>query len=337
MPSKNHKIGILITNLGSPEKPNKIAVKKFLKEFLSDELVIEAPAMCLKSRLLWLFVLNFIILNIRPAKTAENYKRIWGNKNLKAPLVRISNAILEKVARSKKFNSINNSNLEFALGMRYSSPSIKTALNKLKDKKCDKIVSLSLYPQYSKTTTSSNRFEILKSLSKWKNKPEFCFITDYHNDYSYIRALASSVTKFQKKYGKPNKLLISYHSIPERYVKKCDCYFNQCHQTTRLLVKELKLTADEYEICFQSVFGREKWVGPNISQRLEELGSNNTSYVQIICPGFPVDCLETLEEIKIKNKKIFIANGGKKYEYIPALNDSDEHIDMLCEIIQRQI
>jgi len=334
MLNKNQKIGILVTNLGSPESPNKVAVKRFLKDFLSDKLVIEAPLILLKSRIIWLFILNFIILNIRTAKTTEKYKKIWGNKDLKAPLVRMSASLLEKISKNK-FNV--DYELEFALGMRYSSPSIENALNYLKSKGCIKIVALSLYPQYSKTTTTSNRFEILKYLSKWQNNPELCFITDYHSDDLYIKTLASSIREFQKIHGVANKLLISYHSIPERYVKKCDCYFNQCQQTTRLLAKELKLAPDQYEICFQSVFGKEKWVGPNISYRLKELASDGVSYVQVVCPGFPVDCLETLEEIKIENKEVFIANGGKRYEYIPALNDSDEHVNMLSAIITRQI
>lgn len=334
MPPKNDKIGILITNLGSPDKPEKNAVKRFLKVFLSDKLVIEAPSICLKSRILWLFILNFIILKVRPAKTAQKYKTIWGNEE-KAPLIRFSEKLLAKITK-KDFNV--NHELEFALGMRYSSPTINDAVNYLHDKGCNKIVSLSLYPQYSKTTTTSNRFAILDSLSKLTNPPELLFITDYHNDDLYIKNLAKSIREFQKIHGTPDKLLISYHSIPERYVKKCDCYFNQCNQTSRMLAKELNLKSDSYEVCFQSVFGKEKWVGPNISFRLEDLASKGTTpYVQVICPGFPVDCLETLEEIAMENKEIFINNGGKKYEYIPALNDSDEHADMLSKIIAKQI
>ncbi|MCS5591419.1 MAG: ferrochelatase [Gammaproteobacteria bacterium] len=325
-----NKIGVLLTNLGSPDAPTKSALRKYLKQFLSDKFVIEPPP----SRFLWLCILHLVILNTRPAKSAKKYQKIWTDNTQKAPLISLCQKLLCKL---KILQNIDNNEIEFSLGMRYGSPSIAMALDDLRVKKCTKIVVLPLYPQYSKTTTASTHFEVEKSLSNWKVKPELCFINDYHDNELYIEILASSIKAFQSVNGKPDKLLISYHSIPQRYVDNGDCYYQHCLTTTRLLVNKLQLNSDEYEFCFQSIFGREKWIGPDISTKLAGLALSGTPHVQVVCPGFPIDCLETLEEIEMENKDIFLNGGGAIFEYIPALNHTPEHVLVLTRIIQNQV
>jgi ferrochelatase len=325
-----NKIGVLVTNLGSPDAPTKSALRKYLKEFLSDKFVIQPPP----NRFIWLCILHCVILNIRPAKSAKKYQKIWHNPEQKSPLISRCYNLLDQL-KQHPFSA--NNNIEFALGMRYGSPSIVSALEDLRDKFCDQIVVLPLYPQYSKTTTASTFFEVSKIINQWKNIPEILLINNYHDNDSYIHALASSILTFQDENGIPDRLLISYHSIPQRYVNNGDCYYEHCQITTRLLVEKLGLNDAEYEICFQSIFGRERWIGPNISDILSNLGHKGVSYVQVVCPGFPVDCLETLEEIGMENREIFSQNGGSKFHYIPALNDNSSHISLILNLIQSEL
>jgi len=327
--NNSNKIGVLITNLGSPDAPTKGALRKYLGQFLSDKFVIQPPP----SRFIWLCILHLVILNIRPAKSAKKYQKVWGGSEEKAPLISLCQDLLEQL--KKHLFSVDNK-LEFALGMRYGNPCIASALEELKGKGCDEIIVLPLYPQYSKTTTGSTFYEISKIIKKWQNAPQLLLINDYHDNDAYIDTLANSIMAFQNVNGVPNKLLISYHSIPQRYVNNGDCYYEHCQTTTQLLVEKLQLNNDDYEICFQSIFGRERWVGPNISDILATLGSNGTSHVQVICPGFPVDCLETLEEINMENREIYLENGGSKFHYIPALNKQHLHTDFLLKLIQEQ-
>jgi ferrochelatase len=315
--------------LGSPDAPTKKALRKYLGQFLSDKFVIQPPP----SRFIWLCILHLVILNIRPAKSAKKYQKIWFHDTHEAPLISLCQKLLKKL----KIQQFSNENqFEFSLGMRYGNPSIAVALEDLKDKGCNKIVVLPLYPQYSKTTTASTHFEVEKSLSNWAVKPKLFFVNDYHDNELYIDTLASSIKAFQAVNGRPDKLLVSYHSIPQRYVDNGDSYYDHCQTTTQLLVEKLQLNNNNYEICFQSIFGREKWIGPNISDILANLGSNGTSHVQVVCPGFPVDCLETLEEIDMENREIYLENGGLKFHYIPALNKQKLHVDFLLKLIQEQ-
>ena len=324
------KTGVLITNLGSPDAPTKKALRKYLGQFLSDKFVIQPPP----SRFIWLCILHLVILNIRPAKSAKKYQKVWGNSQEKAPLISLCQDLLEQL-KSQSLSVDNN--FEFALGMRYGNPCISSALEELRDKDCDEIIILPLYPQYSKTTTASTFYEISEIMKKWQDVPEILLINDYHDNTFYINTLAASITEFQTVNGVPDKLLISYHSIPQRYVNNGDCYYEHCQTTTQLLVEKLQLNDDDYEICFQSIFGREKWIGPNISDILANLASNSTSHVQVVCPGFPVDCLETLEEIDMENREIYLENGGSKFHYIPALNKQKLHTDFLLKLIQEQL
>jgi len=322
--------GVLISNLGSPDAPTKKSLRRYLRQFLSDKFVIQPPP----NRFIWLCILHLIILNIRPAKSAKKYQKIWGNPEDKSPLILLCQNLLDQL---KKHPFSVDNKLEFALGMRYGNPCISSALEELRCKGCDEIIVLPLYPQYSKTTTSSTFYEISEITNNWQNMPEILLINDYHNNDAYIDTLAASITEFQSLNGVPDKLLISYHSIPQRYVNKGDCYYEHCQTTAQLLVEKLQLNDDDYEICFQSIFGREKWIGPNISDILANLGSIGAPHVQVVCPGFPVDCLETLEEINMENREIYLENGGSKFHYIPALNMQKAHVDFLLKLIQKQL
>ena len=328
--NSTNKTGVLITNLGSPDAPTKNALRQYLKQFLSDKFVIQPPP----SRFIWLCILHGVILNFRPAKSAKKYQKIWTNPNDKAPLISLCQNLLNQL-KQQPFAVTNM--IEYSLGMRYGNPSISDALEDLLDNGCDQIIVLPLYPQYSKTTTESTFFEVSKITKNWQNIPKILLINNYHDNDSYIDALASSIMDFQAENGVPDKLLISYHSIPQRYVNNGDCYYEHCQATTRLLVEKLNLNEADFVLCFQSIFGREKWIGPNISDVLANLSSENVPHVQVICPGFPVDCLETLEEIDMENRQIFLDNGGAKFHYIPALNSSAAHLSLINDLLQSEL
>ncbi len=323
------KIGILLTNLGTPDSPTKTALKRYLKQFLSDDRVIQPP-----NKLIWWLALNVVILNIRPAKSAKKYEKIWGKFGKGSPLLSITNLQLQGV---KKILLAQYDNLVFEIGMRYGNPSLPLALKNLKSKGCDKIIVLPLYPQYSDTTTLSTLDEINTVLNSWADAPELVFIDDYYQDDGYIQSLVNSVTEHQAQFGKPDKLMISFHGIPQRFVDNGDVYYDHCVNTTKLLTKALNLQEDEYQLCFQSIFGREEWLKPQTKTSLESLANNGVSHVQVICPGFSVDCLETLEEIDEENRGYFMKAGGKVFSYIPALNDRNDHIQALSSIIAQQL
>ncbi|MBT6278743.1 MAG: ferrochelatase, partial [Candidatus Thioglobus sp.] len=311
------KTGILLTNLGTPDEPTKPALKRYLAEFLSDPRVVDPP-----NKLIWWLALNLIILNIRPKKSAVNYAKIWNSLGPGSPLLNITQSQLEGV---KQVLSKQHSNLEFELGMRYGNPSISSALNKLKDKGCSKVIILPLYPQYSKTTTLSTLDAIDLELEAWSSKPEIVFIEHYYQNKAYIQALNNSIKEYQAEHGKPDKLLISFHGIPQRYVDNGDIYYQHCMQTADLLAKSLDLQDDEWQASFQSIFGREEWTKPYTKDTLESLAKSGIENMQVVCPGFSADCLETLEEIDDENRGYFMQAGGKGFGYIPALNARNDH------------
>lgn len=319
------KTGILLTNLGTPDEPTKPALKRYLAEFLSDPRVVDPP-----NKLIWWLALNLIILNIRPKKSAVNYAKIWNSLGPGSPLLNITQSQLEGV---QQVLSKQHSNLEFELGMRYGNPSISSALNKLKDKGCSKVIILPLYPQYSKTTTLSTLDAIDLELESWPSKPEIVFIEHYYQNKAYIQALNNSIKEYQAEHGKPDKLLISFHGIPQRYVDNGDIYYQHCMQTADLLAKSLDLQDDEWQASFQSIFGREEWTKPYTKDTLESLAKSGIENVQVVCPGFSADCLETLEEIDDENRGYFMQAGGKGFGYIPALNARNDHIDAIASVI----
>ena len=319
---KNKQIGILITNLGTPDSPTKKGLKKYLNQFLMDRRVVDI------SRLLWVPLLKLIILNVRPKKSAKLYKSIWTEDG--SPLLAISKKILERLKDAFK----DNKNLFFDLGMRYGNPSIGKALKRFKDKGISKIIVLPLYPQAGSPTTSSTMDAVNDFLSEQSWTPNLRFISGYHDNYNYINSISKSIEHSFSKNGRPDKLIFSYHGMPERYLHEGDPYFCFCHKTTRLVAEKLELDKDDYEMAFQSRFGYEKWLQPYVDEMIPRLAKNGTKHLQIISPGFSVDCLETLEEIDVEYRELFEEHGGKKYSYIPCLNDTDDQIELVKNLIK---
>ena len=318
---KNKQIGILITNLGTPDSPTKKGLKKYLNQFLMDRRVVDI------SRLLWVPLLKLIILNVRPKKSAKLYKSIWTEDG--SPLLAISKKILARLKDAFK----DDKNLFFDLGMRYGNPSIDKALHRFKEKGISKIIVLPLYPQAGSPTTTSTMDAVNNFLSKQSWTPNLRFISGYHDNDNYIGSISKSIEYSFSKNGKPDKLIFSYHGMPERYLHEGDPYFCFCNKKTRLVAEKLKLNNAEYEMAFQSRFGYEKWLQPYVDEMIPSLAKNGTKHLQIISPGFSADCLETLEEIDVEYRELFEEHGGKKYNYIPCLNDSDEQIELVKSLI----
>lgn len=318
------KIGVLITNLGTPDAPNKKELKVYLNQFLSDPRVIELP------KILWQIILKLVILQIRPSKSAEAYKQIWTDKG--SPLLDIANRQLNKIQSS--FSS-KNENIVFEVGMRYGNPSIPDALLKLQKKQVRRLLVLPMYPQYCAATTGSTFDEVTNVLQKWRWIPEMRFINQYFEEKNYIEALSNSIKSFWKKTSKPQKIIFSYHGIPKRYLTNGDPYHCFCLKTTRLVKEHMGLSDDMIMTTFQSRFGREEWLKPYTSETLKELPKQGIKNIHIISPGFSSDCLETLEELEEENKEYFMESGGENYHYIPCLNDHDDHIDVFVNLIKK--
>ena len=320
------QIGVLILNLGTPDAPTTPAVRRYLNQFLSDPRVIDKP------RWLWWLILHGVILRIRPRKAAHAYQQVWNDEG--SPLLTISkkqSAKLQSLVKSK-FDGVS-----VELAMRYGSPSIENALENLKSKNINQLIVLPLYPQYSATTTASTFDAIADAFKSWRRLPDLQFISHYHDNPLYIQALANSIRTTWDEHGRAEKLLLSFHGLPKSYLLAGDPYFCECQKTARLLAEELQIDKEQWLITFQSRVGVEPWLTPYTDKTLEEIAKQGTKSVQVVCPGFSADCLETLEEIDMQNRDIFLQAGGEKYHYIPALNDFDEHIDMMLSLIQPQI
>jgi ferrochelatase len=320
-------VGILLTNLGTPDAPTTAAVRTYLKEFLWDPRVVEQP------RWLWWLILNGIILNTRPARSAALYAKVWSDEG--SPLLATGKRQREKLEAALREHIAQPLHVELA--MRYGNPSIRSGLEALREKNCSSIVVLPLYPQYSATTSGSTFDAVAEALKTWRRVPQLQFIDAYHDYPAYIEALAESVRNHWQEHGQAERLLLSYHGIPESYFNNGDPYPCHCRKTTRLLREALGLDETRLQMSFQSRFGKEPWVQPYTDETLERWGKEGVESVDVICPGFPADCLETIEEIGMENRDIFLEAGGKTYRYIPALNDSDTHIRALTDIVLSQI
>lgn len=323
-------LGILINNLGTPDSYQVNDVKKFLHEFLWDPRVVKV------SRPLWWLILNIIILNTRPKKSAAAYKKLWSEQG--SPLLAISkkqSALIRQTLHKA------NADTRVELGMRYGNPSIEKGLNKLRDAGATRFLIAPLYPQFSYTTTASVEDEVARVLKKWNlqkwSGQNFKIIKHYFDNPDYIEALAKSVATYWDKHGKAEKLLMSFHGIPQKYADDGDPYAIECQQTAQLLAQSLNLKPDQWQIGFQSRLGYKKWLTPYTDHTLQQLGKQGTQSIQVICPGFSADCLETLIEIAMEKRDVFLAAGGKKYSYIPCLNDSEAHIKMLSNQIIQQL
>lgn len=323
------KVGVLLTNLGSPEAPNTTAVRNYLREFLSDPRVVEIP------RVIWMLILHGIVLRFRPKKSAKLYQSVWTEQG--APLIVISQAQQQKVAAQIKEQFGEDVIVDVA--MRYGEPSISNVLQKFQQQGVDKLVVLPLYPQYAGPTTASTFDAVSKELQKWRYVPSLNFINTYHNNPLYIEALANTVSEHLSEHGKPDKLVLSYHGMPELFYQWGDPYFDFCQATTDLLKKELlgrsiDLTDDHFVMTFQSRFGKAKWLQPYTDETLAALAKEGNKHLAIMSPAFSADCLETLEELECENREVFMEAGGEKYHYITALNDRDDHIEALVSILK---
>ena len=322
-------VGVLLTNLGTPDSYKSGDVRRYLKEFLWDPRVVEMP------RPIWWLVLNLVILNTRPRKSAKIYESVWTDEG--SPLLVISRQQRQKLEQQFNQNFIEPDLIKVELGMRYGNPSISTALTNLKSAGARKILILPLYPQYSATTTASTFDAVCAELSRWRWIPALRMINHYHNNPDYIQALANSVRNYRQTHGNSELLLMSFHGIPQAYYESGDPYYCECQETARLLAEELGLNDHEWKLSFQSRMGPKKWLQPYTDQTLISLAQKGTRYVQVICPGFSADCLETLEEIAVENRDVFLQSGGESFGYIPCLNDGNEHIRVLTRLVTGSI
>jgi len=314
------KIGILLANLGSPTAPTTKAVRRFLKDFLGDPRVVNLP------RSLWWLILNFFVLPFRPSRSAKAYRKVWHEKG--SPLTYLTRQLTENVAEQLKPKGIS---VNYA--MRYGEPSIATQLKAFKKAGITDVIVLPLYPQYSSTTTASIYDDLTKELKQWRHLPSFQFISDYHQDSHYIAAVAASIEQAWREQPKNELLVMSFHGLPEQLTQWGDPYFHQCHKTAALIAEKLGLTEKQWMIVFQSRFGKAQWLKPYCVDTLQVLPTQGIKAIDIVCPGFAVDCLETLEEIAMENKSIFMEAGGSEYRYIACLNDSEAHVDALIQLL----
>ena len=317
--------GVLAVNLGTPDAPTTGAVRTYLAEFLSDPRVVEAP------RYLWWFILHGIILRRRPKQSAEAYRKVWGNMG--SPLMAISQK--QVVALQAYLDQHTDHSFRVQLAMRYGKPSIRTGLENLRRANAEKIIVLPLYPQYASPTTGSTFDMVFDVVRRWRNIPALHLIKHYHDDPMYIEALAGSVSEHWQANGRGERLVFSFHGLPKSYFFAGDPYYCECHKTARLVAEKLGLVEDAWILSFQSRFGFKKWLQPYTDKVLKKLAKRGTRHVDVICPGFSADCLETLEEIDIRYRALFLASGGEKFHYIPALNDRASHIATLAKIVQK--
>lgn len=320
-------VGVLVTNLGTPEAPTAAALRPYLKQFLGDPRVVEY------SRPLWWLILNGIILTFRPKKSAEVYANVWTEEG--SPLLVTSQRLTEAIG--ERLSERLGSRVHVALGMTYGEPSTPRALAELKAKGCRRIVVLPLYPHYSGSTVGSVFDAVAKELMTWRWVPELRTIHQYHDEPAYIEALAGRVRRFWDENGEPEVLVTSYHGIPKRYFLNGDPYHCQCHKTTRLLAERLGLAEDRVVVTFQSLFGREEWLKPYTEDTLHAMPGAGVRSVDVICPGFAVDCLETTDEIDREYREVFEEAGGEQFRYIPCLNDGDDHADLLADLVTRNL
>ncbi len=319
--------GIVLANLGTPAAATPSSVGRFLAEFLSDPRVVEAP------RWVWWPILHGIILRIRPRRSAAAYREIW--TELGSPLLVYSRRLAD--ALHANLETRLPGRVSVALGMRYGQPSIAHAVEALATDGARRVVVLPLYPQYSSTTTASVFDALVSALRRYRWLPELSFITHYHDDPGYVAALASSVRRAWSEHGRGDRLLFSFHGLPRRYLLEGDPYHCQCLKTARLVAEALQLPAQAWAVAFQSRVGREEWLRPYTEDLLAQWAGSGVRHVVAICPGFATDCLETLEEVAIRYKQCFEAAGGERLNYVPALNDCEQHVRALSDIVASRL
>ncbi len=316
-------VGVLLVNLGTPAAPTAKAVRRYLKQFLWDPRVIEM------SRPRWWLILHLLVLTFRPRKSAAAYKSVWTDAG--SPLLLLSQRLSQRVGEllSERVGTP----LHVALAMTYGEPSVPAVLAELQRKGCRRLLILPLFSHYSSTSTGAAFDAVMKELMTWRRVPELRTVQEYHDEPAHIAALATSVRRLWQSAGEPEKLLFSFHGVPQRYFEAGDPYHCLCHKTARLVAEELGLGADRWTVSFQSLFGREEWIKPYTSATLKALAGSGVSRVDVICPGFSIDCLETLEEIEVENRGYFMAAGGQEFRYIPCLNDRQDHAQLIADLV----
>lgn len=327
-PSYSHgtaeKTAVLLINLGTPEAPTPQAVKPYLREFLSDPRVVEIP------RAIWWLILNGIILNTRPKKSAAKYASIWMPEGSPLKVHTARQALLLQGYLGEKTQA---TPLVIDYAMRYGNPSIPDVIARLKAQNCQRILLVPLYPQYAASATATAIDAVIGELQKMRNMPAIRSIKHFHDNAAYIKATAQNIRDYWTLHGRPDKLVMSFHGVPRYTLEKGDPYHCECLKSGRLIAEELKLNPDQYLISFQSRFGKAEWIKPYTTATLKELGKQHTKRVDVVCPGFVSDCLETLEEIAQEGKEDFQHAGGGEYHYIPCLNERPDWIHALTDLV----
>ncbi len=316
-------LGILVVNLGTPDAPTTAAVRRYLAEFLWDPRIVELP------RPLWWLILNGVILRVRPSRSASAYREIWTEEG--SPLLVYCEALAAGIESQLRQRS--SGNVHVALGMSYGNPSIAAALGELFSKGARRIVVLPLYPQYSGTTTGSVFDAVTSQLSERRWVPELRFINHYHDREAYITAVATSISEYWEGHGRGDKLMFSFHGVPRQTLLDGDPYHCHCLKTARLVTTRLGLGDDDWVLSFQSRVGRAEWLRPYTDETIQALGESGLGRLDVVCPGFSVDCLETLEEIAMQNAELFREAGGGQLHYIPSLNAREDHVSMLADLV----
>lgn len=327
MPAEKAKISVILANLGTPDAPTAPAVRKFLQQFLSDQRVIEIP------KPLWQIILRLFILPFRPKRVAHAYASIWAEDS---PMREI---LFAQVAQVREALSAQYSEFELNVvpAMTYGQPGMDSVLDKLSKTPQDHIILLPLFPQYSATSTAPLYDLLSQWMQKQRNLPGISIVRDYYQHPLYIQSLAQSVQEYWAAHGQAEKLLMSFHGIPQPYADKGDPYADRCRQTAQLLAQALNLRDDQWAISFQSRFGKQEWVKPYTDQLLQNWAEQGVKSVQIMSPAFSADCLETLEELAIQNAELFLSHGGEHYAYIPALNTREDHLQLLLSLLQANL
>ncbi|MFZ2540521.1 MAG: ferrochelatase [Gallionella sp.] len=317
------KTGILLINLGTPDAPTANAVRPYLKEFLSDPRVVEIP------KLIWWLILNGVILNVRPKKSAAKYATVWSEEGspLRVHTAKQATLLQGYLGERTKAPFV----VDYA--MRYGNPSIPSMLRKLKEQNCQRILIVPMYPQYAASSTATAFDAVFDELRQMRNTPALRTIKNYHDHPGYIKALANNINEYWAKHGRPDKLVMSFHGVPQYTLEKGDPYHCECHKTARLLTQELGLKPEQYTLSFQSRFGKAEWIKPYTTATLLELGRQKMQRVDVVCPGFVADCLETLEEIAQEGKEDFLHAGGGEYHYIPCLNENNDWMHALTDLV----
>jgi ferrochelatase len=320
------RTAVVLVNLGTPDAPTAAAVRPYLKQFLSDPRVVEIP------RAVWWFILQGVILPFRSGKSAEKYAEIWTAEGSPLRVHTEKQALLLRGYLGERGHDV-----QVAYAMRYGNPSLPQVLDQLKADGCERILILPAYPQYSGTTTASTFDAVFRHYARVRNMPELRIVKHYHDHDGYIQALRQSVLAYWEMHGTPDKLVMSFHGVPKRTLLLGDPYHCECHKTARLLAMQLGLSKDQYMVTFQSRLGRAEWLQPYTAPTLQSLAKSGAKRVDVICPGFVSDCLETLEEIDREGRRDFLSAGGHEFHYIPCLNESPAWIAALSEIAEQHM